>query len=334
MAVHNGGQRGGGARRFLWTVHGDGRHLGPTEVVAPDERLSWGRTIGIGMQHVIAMFGATFVVPVLTGFPPTTTILFSGIGTLVFIAATMGRGQRLGLPSYTGSSFAFISPVIAAESHGMGAALGGILAAGALLFVVGLLIDRFGAAPVNAVMPPVVTGAVVALIGLNLAPVAVGNIHEQGYTAFITLGSILLITVLLRGFLGRISILLGVVIGYLVAWPFHQLVGDQGANGKGLSYNWHHASWLGHPPFHTPSFTIYGISLILPVVIVLLAENTGHVKAVASMTGRNYDASLGRAYMGDGLASMLAGVGGGSGTTTYAENIGVMAATKVYSTAA
>ena len=314
-----------GFRRYLWTVHGDGRHIGPTEVVAPEERLSWSRTIGIGMQHVIAMFGATFVVPVLTHMPPTTTIFFSGVGTLVFIAATAGRGQRLGLPSYTGSSFAFISPVIAAESHGTAAALGGIFAAGAMLFLAGLLVDHFGANVVNVVMPPVVTGAVVALIGLNLAPVAVGDVEKEGYTAFITLSAILLITVLLRGFFGRISILLGVIVGYLVAWPFHQLH---------LHTNWKAADWVGTPPFHTPSFTWYGITLVLPVVLVLLAENTGHVKAVASMTGRNYDRSLGRAYMGDGLASMLAGLGGGSGTTTYAENIGVMAATKVYSTAA
>ncbi len=338
MAVHNGGRRDArGFGRFLWTVHGDGRHLAPTEVVAPEERLAWGRTIGIGVQHIIAMFGATFVVPVLTGFPPTTTIMFSGIGTLVFIAATRGRGQILGLPSYTGSSFAFISPVIAAETHnhgGIPAALGGIFAAGALFFIIGLLVDHYGPRPVNAVMPPVVTGAVVALIGLNLAPVATGDIQKQGYTAFVTLGAILLITVLLRGFVGRISILLGVVVGYLFAWPMGQLVGDQGANGKGLSYNWHHASWFGHPPFHTPSFGWDGVSLMLPVVIVLLAENTGHVKAVGTMTGRNYDASLGRAYMGDGAASMISGLFGGSGTTTYAENIGVMAATKVYSTAA
>ena len=314
-----------GWRRYLWTVHGDGRHIGPTEVVAPEERLSWSRTIGIGMQHVIAMFGATFVVPVLTHMPPTTTIFFTGVGTLVFIAATAGRGQRLGLPSYTGSSFAFISPVIAAQSHGTGVALGGIFAAGAMLFIAGLLVDHFGAGIVNTVMPPVVTGAVVALIGLNLAPVAVGDVEKQGYTAFITLATILLVTVLLRGFFGRISILLGVIVGYFVAWPFHQL---------NLHSNWRAADWVGRPPFHTPSFTWYGITLVLPVVLVLLAENTGHVKAVASMTGRNYDRSLGRAYMGDGLASMLAGLGGGSGTTTYAENIGVMAATNVYSTAA
>ena len=139
----------------LWTVYGDGRHVGPTEVVAPDERLAWSRTIGIGTQHVIAMFGATFLMPLMTGFPPTTTIFFSGVGTLVFILATTGRGQRLGLPSYTGSSFAFISPVIAAKADGgIAVALGGIFCAGAVLFIIGLLVDRFGSEWINVVMPP------------------------------------------------------------------------------------------------------------------------------------------------------------------------------------
>ena len=102
----------------LWKVHGDGRKVGPTEVVAPDERLAWPQTIGLGAQHVLAMFGATFLVPVLIGFPPNTTIFFSGIGTLIFLIVTIGRGQRLGLPSYLGSSFAFISPVHRGEEAG------------------------------------------------------------------------------------------------------------------------------------------------------------------------------------------------------------------------
>lgn len=317
---------GQGWRSRLWTVHGDGRHLSPTEVVAPEERLDWSRTVGIGMQHVIAMFGATFLVPLLTGFPPTTTILFSGIGTIVFILATRGRGQRLGLPSYTGSSFAFISPVIAAKAHGgIAVALGGIFCAGAVLFIIGLLVDRFGSGWINVLMPPVVTGAVVALIGLNLAPTAWSEVKAMPLIALITLLAIVLATVLLRGFLGRISILIGVVVGYLVAWPAGKL---------DLAANWNAAKWFGLPPFHTPVFQARAIVLIVPVVIILLAENTGHIKAVGSMTGRNLDRSLGRGFAGDGTATMLAGLFGGSGTTTYAENIGVMAATKVYSTAA
>jgi uracil-xanthine permease len=315
------------ASKGLWAIHGDGRHVAPSDVVAPEERLAWPLTIGIGMQHVVAMFGATFLVPVLTGFPPTATIFFSGCGTLIFIAMTMGRGQLRGLPSYTGSSFAFISPVIAAKAHGgIGAALGGILVTGAVLFVIGLIVNKWGSGWINFLMPPAVTGAVVALIGLNLAPVAWTNFKAQPVTATITLTVIVLSTVLLAGFLGRIAILIGVVVGYLVAWPQDQL--------NTLPDNLKAAKWFGTPDFTAPTFHLNAIVLIVPVVIVLIAENTGHIKAVASMTGRDLDGSLGRGYMGDGAATMLAGLGGGSGTTTYAENIGVMAATRVYSTAA
>jgi len=292
-------------------------------VIAPDERLPWPLTIGIGMQHVVAMFGATFLVPLLTGFPPTTTIFFSGLGTLLFLLVTRNK-----VPSYLGSSFAFISPVVAAKAHGgMAAALGGILVTGAVLALVGLLVNRVGSRWINKLMPPVVTGAIVALIGLNLAPAAKNNFVLQPGLALVTLAAILLIMVLFKGFIGRLSIFLGVVVGWIAAWIFGDL---DGTKTHALST----AHWLGLPTFTAPHFTWNAITLIVPVVIVLIAENTGHVKAVASMTERNLDKSLGKAYTGDGLATMLAGLGGGSGTTTYAENIGVMAATKVYSTAA
>ena len=286
----------------------------------PEERLSWPRTVGIGLQHVVAMFGATVLVPLLTGFPPATTILFSGLGTLVFLVVVGNR-----VPSYLGSSFAFIAPVIAAQAKGgIPAALGGILAAGLAFFVVGLLVERFGSRLIEVLMPPVVTGAIVALIGLNLAPVARDSFAKQPSVALVTLAAVLVIGIAVRGFLGRLSIFLGVVIGYLFA-------ATRGAVDTSAVGN---AAWFGLPHFQAPSFNLRAIVLILPVVVVLIAENTGHVKAVATMTGRNLDRLLGRAYMGDGLATMLAGIGGGSGTTTYAENIGVMAATRVYSTAA
>ena len=292
-------------------------------VIAPDERLPWHLTIGIGMQHVVAMFGATFLVPLLTGFPPTTTIFFSGVGTLLFLIITRNK-----VPSYLGSSFAFISPVLAAKAHGgMAAALGGILVAGAVLALVGLLVNYLGSKWINKLMPPVVTGSVVALIGLNLAPTAKANFVLQPGLAIATLSAILLITVLFKGFIGRLSIFLGVVVGWVLAWVLGDL---DGSKTHALAT----AHWLGLPTFTAPHFTINAITLIVPVVIVLIAENTGHVKAVASMTERNLDKSLGKAYTADGLATVLAGLGGGSGTTTYAENIGVMAATKVYSTAA
>ncbi len=310
----------------LWTVHGDGRRLPPTEVVAPEERLAWPQTVGLGFQHVLAMFGATFIVPVLIGFPPNTTIFFSGVGTLIFLVITIGRGQRLGLPSYLGSSFAFIAPVIAAKADGgIPAALSGICIAGAVFFVIGAAVNVWGSKWIQVLMPPVVTGAVVALIGLNLAGSAFTNYSKQPWPATTTIVVIILAMVMLRGFPGRLSILIGVVAGYLVAV----------AQGFIHFAPVDNASWVGLPTFIHPSFSSWRpIGLIVPVVVVLIAENTGHIKAVATMTGRNLDGSLGRGYMGDGLATILAGLNGGSGTTTYAENIGVMAATRVYSTAA
>ncbi|MFZ1248946.1 MAG: solute carrier family 23 protein [Candidatus Saccharimonadales bacterium] len=304
----------------IWTLR---EKIPAGGVVAPRERLPWPQTIGIGMQHVIAMFGATFLVPLLTGFPPATTIFFSGIGTLLFLFVTRNR-----IPSYLGSSFAFISPVIAAKAGGgMAVALGGIIAAGFLLFLVGLLVKQVGVGWINRLMPPIVTGSIVALIGLNLAPVAKTNFALQPILGVVTLASIVLITVLFRGFAGRLSIFLGTLVGWVVAWGSNMIDAKAAASLQA-------AKWFGAPQFFSPKFTWTAIALIAPVVIVLIAENTGHVKAVAEMTGENLDDSMGKAYMADGLATMVAGAGGGSGTTTYAENIGVMAATRVYSTAA
>lgn len=303
----------------IWTLHGDGRTLAPDAVVRPEERLAWPYTIGIGLQHVVAMFGATFLVPVLTGFPPSTTIFFSGIGTLLFLLVTRNR-----LPSYLGSSFAFIAPVTAASADGgIPEALGGIVAAGALLALVGLLVQAVGTGFVEYLLPPVVTGAIVLLIGLNLAPVARTNFEAGPLVALVTLLVIVVVTVASRGLLGRLSIVLGVVVGYLLS----ALRGEVSMDAVRA------ASWVGLPEFTAPTFTLPAVVLVLPVVLVLVAENTGHVKAVASMTERSLDDTMGRAYVGDGLATVVAGLGGGSGTTTYAENIGVMAATRVYSTA-
>ncbi|MER7416094.1 solute carrier family 23 protein [Micromonospora peucetia] len=317
------------SRWSAWSVHGDGRSVRPGDVVHPGERLSWPRTLGIGVQHVVAMFGATFTVPLITGFPPATTLFFSGIGTLIFLLITGNR-----LPSYLGSSFAFIAPVLAAKAGGdIGPALGGIVVAGVALAAVGLVVQLAGSRWIDALMPPVVTGAIVALIGLNLAPVAWDGdgsgtgVKAQPLIAVVTLAAILLATVAFKGFLARLSILLGVAVG----WAFAAALGDLDPKAvDGLR----DAAWVGLPEFHTPSFSLRAVVLVIPVILVLVAENAGHVKAVAAMTGRNLDRDMGRAFMGDGLATVLAGSGGGSGTTTYAENIGVMAATRVYSTAA
>ncbi|QCB28619.1 uracil-xanthine permease family protein [Corynebacterium endometrii] len=307
---------------FGWTVHGDGKKIEPGAVVAPKERLSWGRTVGIGMQHVVAMFGATLLVPTLTGFPVNTTLLFSGIGTMLFLLMTRNR-----LPSYLGSSFAFIAPLTASQQYGIGAQAGSVLVTGLVLVAVGVVVKMAGRRVIDAVMPPAVTGAIVALIGFNLAPTAAANFQSQPMVATVTLLSILFFTVAGRGMVSRLGILLGVVVGWVVAAVTGNLA-------EGASETIAAAPWVGLPQFHAPEFNISAILVALPVLVVLIAENVGHVKSVSEMTRTNLDDLAGDALIADGLATSLAGGFGGSGTTTYAENIGVMAATRVYSTAA
>jgi uracil-xanthine permease len=317
----------------VWTLHGDGRRIERDAVVHPRERLSWPGTIAIGAQHVVAMFGATFLVPLLTGFPVSTTLLFSGVGTILFLLLTRNR-----LPSYLGSSFAFIAPILALGPGGgapldspeqISRALVGVVATGILLAGVGLLVQATGTRWIEKLMPPVVSGAIVALIGLNLAPVAWSNFNQDALLGTITLVACIVFAVLFRGFLGRVSIFLGVVVGYLVA----AILGRVDWSGVA------DAAWIGLPQFHLPAVgdpaSWAALPMFLPVILVLIAENVGHVRGVATMTG---DATInrhtGRALLADGVATALAGLGGGSGTTTYGENIGVMAATRVYSTAA
>ena len=304
-------------------MHGDGKSIADGAVVSTDERLTWPRTIGVGLQHIAAMFGATFLVPIITGFPPTTTLFFSGIGTILFLIITGNK-----LPSYLGSSFAFLGPIGAAmaanATGGMAAALGGIVFTGAVLAAVGFAVKAAGIGWINWLMPPVVTGTIVMMIGFNLAGAAKGNFTADPLIAIITLGSIGLFTVISKGFMSRISIFLGLVVGYLVALA----MGD--VKTEGITA----AEWFALPTFTAPTFDVNVMIIFLPVVLVLIAENVGHVKAVSAMTGKSLDDQMGNALVADGVATTLAGFGGGSGTTTYAENIGVMAATRVYSTAA
>ena len=306
---------------FTWKLHGDGKSVTEGEIVRPEERLSWPLTIGFGAQHVVAMFGATFLVPLLTGFPPSLTLLFSGVGTLLFLVITGNR-----VPSYLGSSFAFLAPIGAATaSQGMGSALFGILATGLLLAVVGLIVMITGTGWIEALMPPVVTGAIVALIGLNLSGAATSNFQEAPWTALVTLVAVLAIVVVAKGLVGRLAIVLGVVVGYVFA-----------AIGGVIDFSpVSDASWFGLPDLNHPTFTWSVLPAFLPVVLVLIAENVGHVRTVAFLTeDDSVNQRTGRALLADGVATALAGAGGGSGTTTYGENIGVMAATRVYSTAA
>ncbi|KUM30779.1 nitrate reductase [Arthrobacter sp. EpRS66] len=303
-----------------WSIHGNGKTITPGEVVAPEERLHWPQTISIGAQHILAMFGSSILVPTLTGFPVTTTLLFTGLATINFLLMTNNK-----VPSYLGSSFAMIAPVISTtQSHSMAGALGGIVMTGALLFVVGLIVQATGTGWIHALMPPVVMGTIVALIGLNLASATLAPMTDVPLTTFLTVIFTVLATVAFKGLLGRLSILVGLVLGYLVALAQGQV--DFSAVQS--------ASWVGLPQFTAPSFHFDTALMFLPAVFVLIAENIGHVRTVGVMTGRDLSKFNGRALMADGAASVVAGLGGGSATTTYAENIGVMAASRVYSTAA
>jgi len=303
-------------------------------IIAPDERLPWGPTIVVGLQHVMAMFGATVLAPLLMGFDPNVAILFSGIGTLMFFFITAGR-----VPSYLGSSFSFIGVVIAATAYAgkgpnanLGVALGGIIGCGVLYAIIGLIVMAAGTRWVERLMPPVVTGAIVAVIGLNLAPVAIMSVSGSAFDAWMGIVTVLavgLVAVKAPGLARRLPILLGAIIGYVV---YLVLTNGMGM-GKPIDFTGlANAAWFGMPNFSAPVFTGNAIALIAPVAIILVAENLGHVKAVSAMTGRDLDPYLGRAFLADGLATIVAGFGGGTGVTTYAENIGVMAVTKIYST--
>src|SRR6476619_1517715 len=335
-----------------WKLHGDGRTMGPNDVVAPDERLSWGKTIGLGAQHVVAMFGATFVFPLIMGLNAQLAIMMSGIATICFLLIVKGT-----VPSYLGTSASFVGGVAAIRAQGGTSqqVTGSILVAGVVLAAVGVIIHFAGSRVIYRVLPPVVTGAVVMLIGFNLAPV-VANIYwpQDQWIALIVMTAVIAMSVGLRGFAGRISIFLGLILGFVLSWLFDrgfgQITSYNAAAGKVDTHwrvNWDgvkSAPWFGFPPhtdaatgvvgWHLPSFNIAFILLVLPAVIALIAENTGHVKAVAEMTGHDLDPVMGRAIAADGVGTVIATSIGGSPTTTYAENIGVMAATRVYSTAA
>ena len=303
-------------------------------VVMPDERLPAAASATMGLQHLLAMSGSTIVAPILMGFDPNVAVFFSGIGTLLFFLITGGR-----VPSYLGSSFAFIAVVLAVmgqEGATLGHALGGIIACGAVYALIGLVVMLVGAGWVEALMPPVVTGTIGVAIGLNLAPVAVQQLNAFGNptAAHITIALLTVLVMALISCYGpqstrRVSVLLALVVGYLLVLVF--------GNGLGLIPGIDFskvgaAAWFGLPQFQRPEFHWPAMTLIAPVAIVLVAENLGHIKALGSITGQNMDRYIGRGFFADGLATMVAGSGGGTGVTTYAENIGVMAMTKVYST--
>jgi uracil-xanthine permease len=303
-------------------------------VVAPDERLPWPQTFAMGVQHVVAMFGSTVLAPLLMGFDPNLCILMSGIGTLLFFVLVGGR-----VPSYLGSSFSFIGLIIAVTGyagHGpnlnIPVALGGIIVCGVVYAVIGLIVTAVGTNWIETLMPPVVTGSIVAVIGLNLAPIAVKGVSGSNFDSWMAVVTVLcvgVVAVFTRGMVQRLLIL----VGLLIAYAIYAVAANAMGLGKPIDFAIvAHAAWFGMPNFSAPVFDPHAMLLLAPVAVILVAENLGHIKAVSAMTGQNLDRYIGRAFVGDGLATIVSGFAGGTGVTTYAENIGVMAVTKIYST--
>lgn len=314
--------------------------VAPDAVVQPNEYLPAPQSVAMAAQHVVAMFGSTILAPLLMGFDPNLAILMSGIGTLIFFLFVGGR-----VPSYLGSSFAFIGGVIAVTGYAgsgananIGVALGAIIMCGLVYTLIGAVVwiadARSGGAAhvINKLMPPVVTGAIVAVIGLNLAPIAAKGAMGSGtFDALMALMTVLCVggvAVYSRGVVQRLLILVGLIVACLLYAVFTNGLGyGTPIDVSGVAQ----AAWFGMPSFSAPIFEVQAMTVIVPVAIILVAENLGHVKAVSAMTGQNLDKYLGRAFVGDGVATMLSGSMGGTGVTTYAENIGVMAATRIYS---
>jgi putative pyrimidine permease RutG len=303
-------------------------------ILYPEDRIPLQRLVPMGLQHVVAMFGATVLAPVIMGFDPQLAIFFSGVGTLIFLAIT---GMKV--PSYLGSSFSFIGPVLAVTAGSAALipdALSGIAAAAVLYGIAAWITIRFGPAWIDWLMPPVVTGTVVAIIGLNLASSAVANAINADFTirdtrdlvalgvALVTFLTAALVSIHARGFLRLLPILIGVIVGYAVA----ALVGVLDPQALQAVAD---APWIGLPPFMGPRWSTHAMLVIAPVFVVLVAENKGHISAISSFIGRDLNPYLGRAYLGDAVATFVSAMGGGTPQTTYAENMGVMAITRVFS---
>jgi uracil-xanthine permease len=305
------------------------------QILYPEDKIPFARLVPMGMQHVVAMFGATVLGPILMGFNPQVALFFTGVGTLIFIFTT-----RFKVPSYLGPSFAFIGPILAVtggDSSKVPFALCGIAGAAVLYAAAALITMRWGSGWIDRLMPPVVTGSVVAIIGLNLAPSAVANAVNAQSTvssaadftrlaiATATFLTAALVSIYLRGFIRLLPILMGVIVGYALSALFGTL--DPQLVGHIRS-----AAWIGLPPFRAPAFSLSAILVIAPVFIVLVAENKGHLAAISGYMGRDLNPHLGRAYLGDALATFVSAMGGGTPQTTYAENMAVMAITRVFST--
>lgn len=299
-----------------------------TEIIQVDERPPFLKSIPLSLQHLFAMFGASVLVPMLFKIDPGTVLLFNGIGTLIYLILCQGK-----VPAYLGSSFAFLSPVFAVmSSMNYNAALGGFIASGVVFIIVALIIKSFGHRWIDVVFPPAAMGAIVAIIGLELAPVAA---NMAGLTAekldmttvsisMFTLAVVVFGSVMLRGFLGVIPILIAIVAGYSLAIVL----------GVVDFTKIEAAPAFAMPTFYSPVFDMGAMITILPAAFVVIAEHIGHFIVTEKIIGRDLkkDPGLHRSLMGDGVSTTLSGLFGSVPTTTYGENIGVLAITRVYST--
>ena len=299
-------------------------------VIGVAERPPLRETIPLSFQHLFAMFGATVLVPILFNINPATVLLFNGIGTLLYLVICRGR-----IPAYLGSSFAFISPVLLLLPLGYELALGGFIVCGLLFCLVSLIVKIAGRNWINIIFPPAAMGAIVAVIGLELAQTAAGMAgllpkadipvdSSSLIISVVTLIATILCSVVFRGFLAIIPILIGVVVGYLLAF----LMGKVDLTPVIT------APWFALPTFYSPRFEWFAILTILPAALVVIAEHVGHLVVTANIVGRDLlkDPGLHRSMFANGLSTTISGFFGSTPNTTYGENIGVMAITKVYST--
>lgn len=307
-------------------------------VIQTDETLPVLKAIPLALQHLMAMFGATVLVPILTGLDPGVGLMTSGIGTIIYLICVRNK-----IPSYLGSSFAFITPIIAAaggaellgkSGYNVPAALGGLVAAGVVYVIIAGLVKLFGTGWINRILPPAVVGAVVIVIGLGLSATAIkmsmfeyanpanGIELQRVGIAAVTLLAAILFSSYFKGFAKTIPVLLGIIVGYVAAIPMNLVDFKPIAD----------AAWIGLPKLTYPTFDLGAILIVAPVALVVVVEHIGHLLVINEITGKDFTPMLPQSLLGDGLATMLSGAVGGTPSTTYAENIGVMAVTRVYAT--
>ncbi len=285
-------------------------------IIGVDDRVPVAKAIPLGIQHFMSMFGSTVLVPFLTGLSPSLAIMCSGIGTILYLLVTKGK-----IPSYLGSSFAFITPIaMVAQSQGVGAVGGALIVTGLVYVIVAGIIKVAGTGWLDFILPAPVVAPVIVVIG-GYGSGAPFN-YEGFAVAALTLAVSIVFSTCFRGFWSTIPVLIGVTAGY-IASCFVGLVDFQPVID---------AAWIGLPTLTAPTFDLGAIILIAPVAIVIIIEHIGHLLVVGEVVGKNYNDMLPRSLLGDGLSTMLSGFLGGTPTTTYAENIGVMSATRVYST--